>query len=657
MKLAELYSEYFANWLSGGDVHRQDQMSLLGIKPLLDKWLTHQGITKVWSITSLPVEYDINITEAIRQEMFKAYPDVKTIVNIYSIPLNVNVHSRAFVENFASVSSKYGQYRSVFEQLREDEQLTGATYYVGNNARKVTITKEQLMRLKEEYDSYAYVTTAANSGAEFVHAYYFIQATFKNKKDINGYKKALAALLNGQDIFFKELHGTINDYLESFGPAAIMKGENKNQTPLLLADEGLVSLMPYHTKGLVGGEGSLIALENESKLPFMIDFFNSGSGQIVLIAAKTGYGKTFLTYPVVLEFSRQGVHVSITDFKGDEWDKILKYTSGIKVDFSPSSGSYVNVLRMDDLPVTRENATEVYNDAVMYCCNLFSIPVNLQPGEGNHQDEIRLISDAVRKVFSQAGIDVRRPETFQRSRGLEYDDVIEKLADLKNTHSYTKEQKELIDVLITRITPVFSKRNGETSDFVNEITLSDIINAPVVVYTFNKNKGSDFSSTDTIRNYMIHVLDGKKQSYRKSQKLHTVAIYEELQRTKSMPLLVEDIAHKVTGSRSNNVTIFLLTNAVGVMEDSMYAPIRSNITTKIVGLVSQKDEELLTQYYDCENIEEYVKAIRTDEKNEFQHCFAISYNTGNDANKAIIKTVVPKYLEEDFATRDKAGDL
>lgn len=147
-------------------------------------------------------------------------------------------------------------------------------------------------------------------------------------------------------------------------------------------------------------------------------------------------------------------------------------------------------------------------------------------------------------------------------------------------------------------------------------------------------------------------LDTKKQSIRKEQKLHTAAFYEELQRSNQFGKLVETISHAVTGSRSNNVMIFLLLNAVSVFNNNELNAIKSNITTKIVGKLEDGDIDLLVKEYGCKPIQKQLEKINDKSTNRWQNCFAILYDTGVDVDKAIYRTVVPQYMLEQFKTRD-----
>ena len=164
MKLTELYSEYFANWISGGNLVSQDNISMLGLKPLFDRFITHDWITKVWSVRAFPVLYDINPTDLIRNEMFKLDPKVRTIINVVSEPVAVNVQSSLFMRQFENVSERYHKMKEFFDSLTEDQRVAGMSYTNPVSGRKVTIGMKDFHAVEEEYYSYLYVYEQVTAG-------------------------------------------------------------------------------------------------------------------------------------------------------------------------------------------------------------------------------------------------------------------------------------------------------------------------------------------------------------------------------------------------------------------------------------------------------------------------------------------------------------
>lgn len=657
MKLTELYSEYFANFISKGNLVTQDNISLLGMKPLFDRFITHKWISKVWVIRGLPVNYDLNVTDLIRTEMAELNPGVRTIINIVSEPININVTSTIFERQMAAVSERYHKYEEFFASVTEEQRLAGYTFIDPNTGRRCKIQMSELDKAKEEYDSYMYVYDQVSSGHKMTNTYYFVQASARNKKDMRKYTRDLEALLGSQKIFFNELHGNIGSYLDNFCPAGYMKGSPKFSS-MLMSDTNLTAVMPYKTMGLVGGKGLLVAMDHNTGLPFIEDFFNSGTAQVFLVCGKTGCGKTFLSFGLALGIAGKGVHFSAIDIKGGEWCKISAYVKTLIIGMGGNDAKFVNILRLDDIECqSAEEAKEAYNTAVRGTVKLFELAVSLAENEGNIADLLAILNRAVSKVYSQAGVIADNPQTFSRSRWLKYMDVINVVSSLQTSSSYTSQQKMLCQLIITRTSDYFSPEGRYADAFLNELTLHDVIETPAVIYDFNKNADVMLDTLDTMRVFMVQFLDGKKQSYRKARKLHTAAFYEELQRCNKFGLLVDEISHKVTGSRSNNVTIFLLLNSIATLEEGAFAAIKSNITTKIIGNMTHADIRKLVKEFDCGPIEEYMYQISDDKENKLSHCFAVQYDTGLHTNKVLCETVMPQEMAQVFNTRDRMDDV
>lgn len=661
MKLSELYTEYIANWLSSGLLIQRDKISLLGIRSSFDSYITNEWITKIWMITELPVHYDVNLTQAIRTEMHRKFPQVKTVVYMYNSPVKVNVNNEAFRRQFRMASGQYEKYAGLFKSLTDDEKLTGMSVPMGGG-RKFNIDKATLLAHKATYDSYYYVYDTVTKGMEFTSTYYFVQASAKNRKILRKYQKALYATVKGtvsdfsakaDDIFMKEVHGSIDSYLRNYGPATYLQQKESKFNTLLLSDENKAALMPTKTKGLVCDRGVLIGLDWQSKLPFFLPFSESGAAQVAMVIGKTGCGKTVLSFFIAIMLVGLMVHGSVIDIKGNEWAKIMQYIKGaVEVTMTGDNARFVNTLRLDNIECDDSNCAELYDNAVQGTIDVFTIVVNLLPSEGNIADLVMILEAAVGKLYSIHDVVRTNPSTFYRTRDLKYSDVLEILVDMSTAKSFSEEQKKLCGLIRTRSAPFFSGTGRYASAMQNELTVADILQAPFVVYNMNKNNAETLNTLDTLKVYMSQFLDGEKHFLRKQKKLHTAAFYEELQRCESLSTLVRSISARVTGSRSNNLTVFLLLNSIAALDATAFRAIKSNITTKIVGYVEAPDQKILSDDYGCTDIDTYMQRIRENRNNNYNNCFAVSFNSGLRKDKVILKSVVPKEMIEAFTTRD-----
>ena len=242
MNLSDLYSEVFANWISGGNLIAKEKISLLGIKPLYDRFVTNRQITKVWCILSIPVNYSTNITQAIRTEMFKMCPEVRTIISTVNTPVQINPKSDVFTRQLKRSANMYNQYKEIFDNLSEDEQLTGTVEY-DNHGRRSFINADILKVIKDLYDSYTYVFDRSTHNMEFMESYFFIQASAKSKSALRKFKKCFLNFMTGEGIVVSELRGNINQYLNNFCPATYQRDSVRKIQPMLLSEENFTSIV------------------------------------------------------------------------------------------------------------------------------------------------------------------------------------------------------------------------------------------------------------------------------------------------------------------------------------------------------------------------------------------------------------------------------
>lgn len=228
-----------------------------------------------------------------------------------------------------------------------------------------------------------------------------------------------------------------------------------------------------------------------------------------------------------------------------------------------------------------------------------------------------------------------------------------KLVALEKSIAFQGTDKgKLVKIVVDRCATFLGIEGRNAAAFANEITISDIINHDMVVYSFDKND-STLDLLDTLRVFMVQYLDTKKQSIRKSLGLHTAAFYEELQRSDRVGDLLGYIKHSVTGSRSNNVLLFLLINNLADLDHGALESVKSSVTTKIIGKSNDNDVERLIKDYDCAHIKDDILRLRED---GYQHCFVIDFDTGKTIDTTIFKTILPPDIMESFRTKDLKED-
>ena len=650
MSVFDIYVQAFVNYITDGKLSSKSDLSGRDVKTYYDRFETKSKVSRCWVIANWPFETDINITQAIRSEMFKKFPHVQTVIEFNNRPVRLGVASKRFQATLGAAYGQYNEYRAVYNALPEVEKMTGFSGYI--NGRKVTINKEALNRLEEQYKSMQYVYKQEMDGNILMQTTAVVRAIGNTRDEIDRYEEALMNIGFRLGLNIVRVKNKYPQFLGEISAGAnVVTSGNFNTT--LLSEENLAKLFPSKTRGLVGTGPLLLGLDWHSKLPFWIDFFNSGSAQVVMILARSGFGKTFMAFSVAIELAGIGVHWSAIDIKGGEWRKLAPIMPISEISMSGASARFVNTLRLDDIACDETDCVDFYDTAVRGTCELFEIATNIQENEANVADLRAILDTAVIKTFSTRGVIRENPETFKYTKGMTYADVLSVISSLESTRTYTDKQREICKLIKVRTSPFFMAEGRYASAFKNELSVQEILDTPGLVYDFNKNSGESLDTLDSIRVFMVQFLDGKKHSIRRKQRKHTAAFYEELQRSSNFGNLVNAISQNVTGSRSNNLTVFLLLNAVSTFDDEGFGPIKSNITTKIIGHVVDDDIKALVNNFDCKMIEDYITDISHDETGDYQNCFAIQYDTGMDVDKAMIKCMVPQELCDVFETRTK----
>jgi hypothetical protein len=347
-------------------------------------------------------------------------------------------------------------------------------------------------------------------------------------------------------------------------------------------------------------------------------------------------------------------HCSVIDIKGNEWNKLLEFVDGRVIDMD--KGVFVNTLRLDDLDVNESDCREFFELAVRDTVQVFKRVINLQESEGNIKDLEDILTAGVMKMYSKRDINPDNYKSFKNTYDMHYSEIIDILESLTASASYTDAQKNICAIAKTRCAAFFLSESGKGSSMTKEITVQDVLNSPLTIYAFNKNSNSNLDMLDSLRVLMVQTLDNRVAMIRKKAGLFTAAFYEELQRCVNSVELIQYISSRVTGSRSDNLIIFLILNSISAFEEHALAQIRSNITSYFIGKVKTHEIDKIATSFDCASIKDYIVLINEQTTEFYRNCFAVKFDTGYKVDNCIIKAVVPEEVSKKFRTREILND-
>ena len=648
-KKLSLYLVSFFNWITGGRYAMGEDISSIGIKPLGDRIYTRGKVTKVYSIHGFPFEFAPEFTQFMRNELRARYPNVQINFQIINTPLTLNVNNELFLKQMRAATEKYEQFKGVFESLSDSDKALGVRHRISAGS-VLSFSKDDVEAKKRVVDSYKIVTDKVNSGSALVYSYIFIHATAPSNRVMNQFVTAIRNRIQSLKLQFRPVSSLLNAYLENFGPAAFLTTDPSKYGQAFLHDENVVHILPTATEGLVNTEGILMGINVKNASPLFLEFFKSGAGQTIMLCARTGWGKTHTAFQMVLSLLGDGCHVGVIDLKGNEYNKLAEYTECLEITLGGITPRCVNTLRLDDMSLSKADCMEAYRNAIDGTVRVLSLMTNLKPEEGNPIDLNSILEKAVTTLYNQSGIVPTNPDTFQLTKTLQYEDVLKYISELENVQSNPEIISEVCKMARFRCGD-FLKTGGRFSEaFKNEITLDEVINAPLVIYSLDKNTQDDLDTVETIKVFMAQFLSTKKHHFRKRLGEQSALFSEEVQRMQDSSDIVKFLSSSVTGARSQNVMNVFLLNDLNRLDSGSFTAIKNNVSTAIIGSVSESDIKKLVVDYGFADIEQDIRTILADQE-QYKNCFAIQYNTGYQHGNTMLKAYLPSNMNRSLRTR------
>lgn len=652
-KISRMYATYASNFISRGSLVTQKALSSLSIKTVYSYIMTKKYATKVWTINYIPVHLQFTLSTVLRAEMRRLVPNAKVTVLINANRTPTSVSRDTFKRQYLRSEESYNDYKKAFDSVNNAQREVGVNLGQGF---KLRLTQKELDKRLDKYDSYKYVNDHSLSGGTFFKTNVFIQVSTRNTAEAITARTALEGILEKHKFQFGEITGGTSDYIKQFGPAGYVQDGKKQMPSLLCSDENLAYMLPANTRGLIGGRGVLFGLDMLSKFPLILNPFETSAAQIMLLLGMAGSGKTALAIMLAIGFASRDIHVNIVDYKGGEYVKMDFAVKPLVIDIDGNAKTFVNMMRMDDLEVDEKDCNYIYNLTISSVTEWFSIISRTYNSKYKSDLEGKFRSAVIKAYTSLSGFNPSNPETYHLTKKLSYEVVISILED--NIGSLSLEvMKEDYARAVTNIrTYLLNMPSGG-----RELTLRDVINSKVVIYSLNKNTNPGYSLNDSVKIFEMQYLNRKKHYFRSKQGLHTVEAYEEITRveeTASNKELGEDakrlllfISQTISGSRSDNVTVMLMLNNLASLKSKDMSAIRSNITTLVVGKISEDDISELSENFGGRGIESYLQMIRSG-KPKYQNCFAISFDSGKEVKKALFKAIIPEAMEERLRQKD-----
>lgn len=622
-------------------------------------------MSKYYIIKGLPDYINPKFIDGIRQQC--VLMGVKVNFFIYSSPHVIQWDT-------AEMRNKMNIWRDYTE--RDD----GEKGYGGNDAFGYRQNRDTVLAKRRIADSTMYLNRA-----ELEYKRTTMQVTMM--VEFTGYRddtsirnlteaiKTFKQICRISEIKIIPVQNNTSDWLQTFGPFSLKHiKEVAQRTPKKVMTDDVLAYFMGYKQGRVGASGVPLGTDIKSRSPVLWNFKEDPDrAENWLISAATGGGKSYFVKPLLLYLLARGMVGMVVDFEGDEYTNLADYLYDGNPDdvriVSMGKGSSLYCDPMEIPPQTGE--TDIDNDlkdsAKSFTLAIFRIIVR-GTSEQLSQDEERVISIAIKRVYDRAGV-TEDKSTWVKSKGLRVEDVFREIKAMVESRELldetTENSKHKAAVgIVDAATVYFEVGESKYGAFKNPIAIEELYKAQLVIFSFGL-KGQAVSQIDpallALKQLSVSNISIQLSNYSKYVKhCFNFKVWEEYQRWGEAEGSAEIICNAMTGGRKRGDINFLITNDLANLmnlDNKVSATLAQNIQGMAIGYVASTkvihqfcvDKDLIELEPTLRRIAKHSGRKSTGQKatgragdeSDYSHAFCLILP---DGNKAVAKVMMPEKL-------------
>ena len=665
------YVSKFVNFYTKNTVvEKQDNLPHNIMQFEYDRIYTTDYVKKVWYIRQAPKFVSPGYIGRIRVRMKALFPTCKTNIIMHTEPYVVNfmekklqdkfghwVTTLAALEKHVSELDEHGRLKENYRKRTIDDRLSGLGGNTAYNDMRMENIRDMIASFKKQEENYK------NRGSSMKTAI-FVECLAPDDETMNEYQKELELELETQGYKIRPVQEDLKAYYSYYGIGTLDKTlEKETRYPpsvVMTARDKADSLL--YSQGKIGDCQIYCGIDiNEGEAVFL-NFTSSSKAQVIMIVAKSGYGKTYTALTTSIFHRIQGHRICAMDYKGNEWTKFKDLYGAKIISLSTANPYFMNTLKISLLG-SHKDMKIAYLNAITATVKLINILVNATPEEDDDVDA--LSNEIIEAVYSYHLIEKDNPSTYKRSQNIDLaDDIwrtINKFMTLDTLQ--TKFGDGILNLVYRRLEPYFSPFGAKRYLFSQEVTIDDIKQADSLIFDLGMNKGEENTLPDKevlLKMHNMQYISDLYTQYNKEQGIFTVKYFEEVQRTLNNPKFMQMYNTVVTGERSELVIVYLLMNTVESLlgsDNPDALAIKENITTKLIGFLEKGPREMVMKTF--EELQDHratIERIALDK--DYSDCFLMSFDTGKRRDVATIKAKLPPHVEQShyFTTRKTVDD-
>lgn len=668
LSATEYFVERILNKMTEGDLDVQENE----FEVTYSRIMSATNKKRVIAIREFPEMVFPGHLEAIRDRIMKRLPmedRPKARVNIISH----NMPYRIYINGNKKIDRSRKNFESQYRELKSDlvrstaAELTNRflfNAYKESNDSKIIRMKRLFRKIGSFYKLKDYQT----GGGALVRSYIFLECCGDTIEICDTVARIATEILITDKYKYKEVT-ELQDYIKHFG-AASLDYQNKmkiNAIPMTLTAETSASDITYQEGIIRSDQGDVYVMTSiQTGYPVHISFSESASNNNMLIVADSGSGKTVLVKSMMLNaLNHKGntYNFVVDDIKGNEYN-FDKYIKGAEViSMGIANPKFINTLAIPDYKKFGFNTPQAAFDLC------FSSTVKLLStlvGSENRENSpvFNICYDIVDQAYTMMKVDRAMEISYINSHKYIYREVLWDAIE-----SITKESKTMtsrhgsegeLGLVRTCLEPYFMDRGAKSYMFENALDINAAMDLKVLIFDYGaQTAGGQASMLDNELEARLLMRNFFSNLYAASNKLKnefTIIIEEEIQRQINNPHLAKTLNDAVTGGRSSNMSVIMITNTISSLlhsKDANIAALRENVKTLMLGKVKEEVARETIQFFGFNRAMGRVLNMLA-EPGKYQNAFFLAFDTGKVFDMTIGRVSLPPNIinHDIFKSRD-----
>ena len=484
-----------------------------------------------------------------------------------------------------------------------------------------------------------YTVDVLNTGVQFYKTRFYITVRTQTGTEMGMALQKIKSYFHTIGADYKIIKSDLNEHLEYIATVSDKVPKNvKDIRYTVQTQQTLAEILPMN-QGMNDLDGVFMGLDVFNNAPYFIDFRKSSGAKNIYVAAKSGYGKTFLVINWLLDMYSRRYNLCIMDIKGNEFDKMVKALGGLILSMRNNSKQYINYFKWLKSEVV-DGEYDLYasdrfrkaRDLIVAICDF---------GERNLSKGESLIEEFLQSYYTSLGVLRDNPNTWYLTERITPNDLF---IGFYNYLSVEIKRKygALTDDALDRIKIYFSREGSKSHMFTEEYTYDDIHNSNILLFDFGILEDTGYQDPVTFKIHVMFMRDIMTEfiAEKKRRKEWTGVVMEESQIVPDY--VIEVYSEMITLGRSRNQVNMILGNSIETLMDNPASKaIVDNLNILCFGVLTREARYYVTKKIGLsdENSEK-LEEISTNP--QYENTFLLINQMQKGATTPLLKAYVPE---------------